>query len=110
MRQYLLDELGPREMEAIRTYLTERATPSALDEIFWLEIPKDLLSPVQWEHQDCGPHYLAIEVGKDFLKFEFLVRSQNRFRCDCVEYATALQEDFLMAFARRLIQDLTLKT
>lgn len=110
MRQYLLDEIRQQEMVAIRFYLKERTTPSALDEIFWLEIPKDLLSPVQWEHHDCGPHYLAIEVGKDFLKFEFLVRSQKRFRCDCIEYATASQEDFLMAFARRLIQDLDLNT
>jgi hypothetical protein len=110
MRQYLLDEIRPQEMEAVRAYLKERATPSSLAEIFWLEVPRDLLSPVQWEHHDCGPHYLAIEVGKDFLKFECLVRSQKRFRCDCIEYATDSQEDFLMAFARRLIQDLNLKT
>jgi hypothetical protein len=110
MRQYLVDELGRSEMEAIRGYLKERTTPSTLDEIFWLEIPQGLLSPLQGEHRDCGPHHLAIEVGKDFIKFEFLVRSRKRFRCECLGYATASQEDFAMAFARRLIQDLNLKT
>jgi hypothetical protein len=110
MRQYLLDEIPAGPMTAIKAYLKERTLPSTLDEIFWLELPEDLLSPLQREHQACGPHYLAIEVGKGFIKFEGLVRSQKKFRCDCIQYATAPQEAFLLEFAHALIRDLQLTT
>ncbi len=109
MRQFLVDEIPRRHLEEIESYLKEKALPSGLEQIFWLEIPHDILSPIQWEHRDCGPHYLAIELGKGFLKFEFLVRSQKRLRCDCVQYATLVQETFLLNFAHSLLQALDLK-
>jgi hypothetical protein len=71
---------------------------------------QDLLSPLQWEHDACGPHYLAIETGKDFVKFEFLVRARNKFRCECIGYANAAQESFLLKFAHTLVAELDLKT
>jgi hypothetical protein len=110
MRQYLIDEIPKKEMERVREYLRERALPSGLKEICWLELPQDLLSPRQWEHAACGPHYLAIETGKDFVKFEFLVRARNKFRCECIEYANAAQESFLLKFAHTLVTELDLKT
>ncbi|MBI5585938.1 MAG: hypothetical protein HY892_19170 [Deltaproteobacteria bacterium] len=110
MRQYLIDEIPKKEMERVRDYLEERTLPTGLQEIFWIELPPDLLSPLQWEHRDCGPHYLAIETGKDFVKFEFLVRGQNKFRCECVQYTTPAQEAYLLRFAHTLIETLELKT
>jgi hypothetical protein len=109
MRQFLVDEIPRTRREEIESYLQEKTLPSGLDKIFWLELPQDLLSPIQWGHRDCGPHYLAIEMGKDFLKFEYLVRCRKRLRCDCVEYATPPQEAFLMHFAHTLIKELDLK-
>jgi hypothetical protein len=110
MRQYLIDEIPKKEMERVRDYLAERTRATGLQGIFWLELPRDLLSPLQWEHADCGPHYLAIETGKDFVKFEFLVRGQNKFRCECIQYATPEQEAYLLRFAQTLIKELDLKT
>ena len=110
MRQYLIDEIPKKEMEKVRDYLEARTLSTGLKEIFWLELPRDLLSPFQWEHQACGPHYLAIETGKDFIKFEFLVRGQNKFRCECINYTTAEQETYLLRFAHTLIEALHLKT
>lgn len=109
MRQFLVDEIPRRQMEDIEVYLKEKTVPSGMEEIFWLEIPERLLSPVQEEHKTCGPHYLAIETGQDFIKFEFLVRCRKRLRCDCVQYATPRQETYLMDFAQTLIQALDLK-
>ena len=110
MRQYVIDEMPKKEMERVRDYLAEHLLATGLTEIFWLELPQDLLSPLQWDHRACGPYYLAVEVGKDFVKFEFLVRAQNKFRCDCIQYANPAQEDFLLKFAHTLIEDLDLKT
>lgn len=110
MRQYLIDEIPKKEMEGVRQYLEERTLSTGLKEIFWLELPRDLLSPLQWEHQACGPHYLAIETGKDFIKFEFLVRGRNKFRCECNQYTTPEQEAYLLRFAHTLIEELGLRT
>ena len=109
MRQLMIDEIPRKQMEAVVSYLEEKTEPSGLDKIYWLEVPADLLAPVQWEHRECGPHYWAIELGKEFLKFEFLVRCRQRLRCDCVQYATPAQEAFLMKFARTLIEALSLQ-
>ncbi len=109
MRQLLIDEIPRRQMEEIEVYLKEKTVSSAMERIFWLEIPERLLSPVQEGHKTCGPHYLAIETGKDFIKLEFLVRCRERLRCDCVQYATPRQETYLMDFAQALIQALDLK-
>jgi hypothetical protein len=109
MRQFLIDEIPRQQMEAVPLYLKEKTETSGMDKVYWLEVPKEILGPVQWDHQDCGPHYLAIELGQDFLKFEFLVRCRKRLRCDCVQYATPAQEAFLMNFVHTLIQSLALK-
>ncbi len=108
MRQFLVDEIPRRQMEEIEAYLKENTIPSGLEKIYWLEVPEDLLSGIQQEHRECGPHYWAIETGKDFLKFEFLVRGRRRLRCDCVQYATPAQEAFLLNSAHRLIEALEL--
>jgi hypothetical protein len=104
MRQFLIDEISRRPMEEVEAYLKKKTVSSGMEEIFWLEIPEGLLSPIQEEHKTCGPHYLAIETGQDFVKFEFLVRCRKRLRCDCVQYATPAQETFLLNFAHTLIQ------
>jgi hypothetical protein len=109
MRQYLIDEIPRAGMEAVSSYLKEKTVSSGMEEIFWLEIPEGLLSPIQETHKTCGPHYLAIETGKDFVKFEFLVRCRKRLRCECVQYVTPRQESFLMEFAQTLIQAIDLK-
>jgi hypothetical protein len=108
MRQYLIDEISRARMEAVSVYLNEKTVSSGMEEIFWLEIPEDLLSPIQETHKTCGPHYLAIETGKDFVKFEFLVRCRRRLRCECVQYVTPAQETFILNFAQALIQALDL--
>lgn len=110
MRQFLVDEIPHRQMEEIEGYLKEKTVAAGLEKIFWLEIPGNLLSPIQYEHKGCGPHYLAIELGQDFLKFEFLVRSRKRLRCDCVKYVSPAQETFLLNFAQTLIQTLGLNS
>lgn len=95
-------------MKKVEAYLATKAECSGLAKVFWLLLPERLLSPQQREHQDCGPHYLAIETGRDFVKFEFLVRCRNRFRCDCIAFATPEQETFLLDFAKTLIRELAL--
>jgi hypothetical protein len=110
MRQYMLDEIMRGDIPRVREYLNEHAIASGLEGIWWVDLPEDLLSPDQFSHRDCRPHRFAVELGDNFVRFEFLIRSQQTMRCACIGYATRLQRDFIMAFADRLVEDLDLRT
>ncbi len=110
MRQYLLDEINRSDYQRLRDYLTEHAQASGLQDIWWVDLPEDLLSPEQFAHQDCQPFRFAIELGDEYLRIEFLIRSRNTMRCSCIGYATRQQRDFILAFADRLVEELKLKT
>lgn len=104
MRQYVIDELRPEEVARIKTYLDEHCEASDLGGLYWLGLPDDLLSPRQYEHVDCKPHCLAVELGDRWVKFEMLVRSRQRIRCSCVALATQQQRTFLLKFADHLLE------
>jgi hypothetical protein len=110
MRQYILDEIKRQDIPRIRDYLGEHAQSSGLADVWWVDFSEDLLSPDQFQHRDCAPFRFAVELGDDFVRFEFLVRSQKTLRCSCIDYATRQQRDFILAFADRLVEDLDLKT
>jgi hypothetical protein len=110
MRHYQLDELSRSDVPRIRDYLHQHATASRLEDIWWVDLPEDLLSPEQFAHQDHRPFRFAVELGEDYLRFEFLIRSLQTMRCSCIGFATRQQRDFILAFADRLVADLALRT
>lgn len=110
MRQYHLDEISRKDIPRLRDYLQEHALASSLEGIWWVDLPEDLLSPEQFAHQDCRPFRFAVELGDNFVRFEFLIRSQQTMRCACIGYATRQQREFILAFADRLVEDLDLQT
>ncbi len=115
MRQYLLDEIARNDTQRIREYLDGHAVAASLKGVWWVDLPEDLLSPEQFEHRDCRPFRFAVElgepdVGDSFVRFEFLIRSQQTMRCACIGYATRQQRDFILAYADRLVEDLALRT
>ena len=110
MRHYQLDELRRNDIPRVRDYLQEHAQASSLEGIWWVDLPEDLLSPEQFAHSDCRPFRFAVELGDDFVRFEFLIRSLQTMRCSCIGYATRPQRDFILAFADRLVEELALRT
>ena len=110
MRQYLLDEISRGDIPRIRDYLDEHAISSGLEDIWWVDLKEDLLGPEQFSHHDCQPFRFAVEVGRNFVRFEFLIRSQQTMRCACIGYATRAQRDFILSFADYLVEDLSLRT
>ena len=110
MRQYMLDEISRNDIPRVREYLQEHAIAAGLEGIWWVDLPEDLLSPEQFSHRDCRPHRFAVELGDNFVRFEFLIRSKQTMRCTCIGYATRPQRDFILAFADRLVAELALRT
>ncbi len=110
MRQLVVDELRREEVERIRSYLRQHCEASELDDLFWLRIPDDLLSEAQIGHHDCSPFYFAVELGQDWVKLEFLVRTRSRLRCSCIAYATPQQRQFLLRFCDTMLEKLEINT
>jgi hypothetical protein len=110
MRQYLLDEIRRADIPRIREYLHGHAQAAGLEGVWWVDLPEDLLSPQQFSHHGCRPYRFAVELGDDFVRFELLIRSLQAMRCACIDYATRVQRDFILAFADRLVEDLELRT
>jgi hypothetical protein len=110
MRQYQLDEIPRPYVPRVREYLDAHAIAAGVEDIWWVDLPEDVLSPEQFSHRDCRPFRFAVEAGDDFVRFEFLIRSRETMRCTCIDYATRVQRDFILAFADRLVEELALRT
>ena len=110
MRSFLIDEVSRSDMEKIHSYLKENAVPSKMDSLFWVRLPDDLLSPIQSDHRECAPHVFAVELGSDWVKLEFFIRSLNVMQCTCPGYCTPRQMDFVIKYGRVMIDRLDLST
>ena len=96
MKQYLIDGLRPEDHKRLENYFKDHFTASPLGSIYWIELDREILTPVQQEHTSCQPHIFALELEEGFLACELLVRIKNSIKCDCMGYATVRQRDWLM--------------
>ena len=110
MRAYLLDEISAPDMGKITIYLKERSIRSRLNSIFWVEIPADLLSKTQYEHKSCRPYVFAAELGDNWFKAEFFIRTLEGMGCDCQNYATPQQREFILNFSNTMVDALDIRT
>lgn len=96
MRVYLIDGLQRRDYEKLKSYFDEHLESSRLEGIYWLELDKKVLTPVQKSHDDCHPHVFALMLEETAVYCEFLVRIKKKIRCDCMGCATKEQRVWLM--------------
>ncbi|PIE69412.1 MAG: hypothetical protein CSA21_01900 [Deltaproteobacteria bacterium] len=99
MRSYQIDELTQEQMDTINARFAAKGFGCSLPNLFQIPLPDNLMGPEQIDHAtSCGPFYMAVETGKDWLRLEFLVRAREILRCSCVAYATKEQRDFMMEY------------
>jgi hypothetical protein len=110
MKAYFLDEIASENMNKITEFLKGNASRSTMEQVFWVKFPKDLLSSIQFQHTACQPHAFAVELGSDWVKLEFLVRSLETMKCDCAAYCTDPQRDYIINFADRMLDQLEVST
>jgi hypothetical protein len=96
MKQYLVDELRPHDYEALKNYLDEQFGQAEMDGIYWIPVATELLTDIQLQHEECRPHLLALDLDQDRIACELLVRTNNRMRCDCIQYASERQRNWLI--------------
>ena len=91
MRSYMIEELSSDQIAEVQNTLVEKGWTSAIDGLYKIPVPVELLSPEQVEHTECGPFYMAVETGRNWVKMELLVRATQILRCSCIAYATPAQ-------------------
>ncbi|MBW1722289.1 MAG: hypothetical protein JRH13_14085 [Deltaproteobacteria bacterium] len=110
MRSYLMDEILPADIEKAKAFLMKNTLTAQLDNLFWVPLPEDYLSEIQSRHISCQPHVFAVEIGKDWIKMEFFVRSLKVMRCDCQSYCTSRQSAYIMSFGNQIVRELGIRT
>jgi len=105
MRQFVVDELSQEEQDNLDSYLKRTVKAGPMEGMFWLPLPEDLLAEAQQGHEQCGPFFFGIELGRSRLIAEFLVRSQSNLHCSCISYSTPAQRQFLLGFLDRMLAD-----
>jgi len=106
MKQYVIDELRVEDQNKIKTYLNENSDTGGVDGIYRLPLPQKILNARQTRHTQCHPFYFAIELEDSCITYEFLVRSANQIRCDCIAYADERQCNWLIRKADAMLEQL----
>jgi hypothetical protein len=110
MKQYIIDELRPDDFKKIKAYLDKKLTASPMEGLYWMPLEKRLLSSTQKKHHQCQPFYVALELSPAQLSCEFLIRTQHRVRCDCIEYASETQRNWIIASVDAIFEELEIHT
>jgi len=105
MRQLLIDDLTHLERDNLEHYLKRTLGTGPLEGMFWLTLPDDMLGEAQRDHGGCGPFHFGVELSKDKLSFELLIRSQSNLHCSCICYASKAQRDFLFRFVDTMLAE-----
>ncbi len=107
MRQFVIDELSPMERDNIDSWLKRNLQPAPLAGLYWLVLDKEHLDIAQQgeEHSQHGPYYMAIEVGRNEVRCELLVRSQTNLHCSCIAQATARQRQLMLDVIDRMLAE-----
>lgn len=108
MKQYLIDELRPKDYHKIRKYLEETYGSAEMGGIYWVPIATEVLTEIQHAHSDCQPFYFAIDLEQDRFALELLVRTKNRVRCACIAYASKDQRNWIMGLVDAIFEKLNI--
>jgi hypothetical protein len=109
MKQYVIDQLRETDYTQILEFLKSKAERVVLEDIFWINLPEGMYSEVQKEHKNCQPHYFAVNLTRNQVDFELLIRSQQIIRCNCICYADRKQRDYIIDFADGMLEELGIK-
>jgi hypothetical protein len=110
MKQYVIDQLREGDFLELEDYFNGNAEAGDLPGIYWVLVPEPLYGELQSEHTDCQPYYFAVNLDRQSVSFELLIRTRVRLRCGCIQYANKNQRDYILEYADGLFEKLELKT
>ncbi|MCP3869729.1 MAG: hypothetical protein GY703_16875 [Gammaproteobacteria bacterium] len=93
------------ERDNIDSYLKRSLQQGPMIGLYWITLTPDLLAEAQQGHDECGPFYFGVEMEKDLVRFELLVRSHSNLHCTCIAHATPVQRQFVLDFVDRMLEE-----
>ena len=106
----MIDQLRENDFLQLEEYLNKNSEAGELPGIYWIPVPESLLERTQLEHRDCQPFFFAINLDRNSISFEMLIRTRIRLRCGCIQYANEQQRDYILNYADQLFEKLNLMT
>ena len=106
MKQYVVDEIRPADYEKIKAYLDAEFGPAEMGGIYWVPVAQEMLNEVQSAHEPCQPFFFALDLEPERLSCELLIRTRSRIRCDCINYATEPQRNWLISVVDAVFEKL----
>lgn len=110
MKQYVIDEIRPEDYMKIKAFLDKKYAEAELGGLYWIPVDEALLTSLQAAHRSCQPFYMALDLEPSKLSCELLIRTQQRVRCDCMEYATQEQRNWIIGSIDQMFQQLEIMT
>ena len=110
MRYYLIDELSGGDVKKAERFLKQNAVQSGIENLFWIEIPEDRLNEIQSEHRDCHPYFFSVELGTDWIKAEFFIRTLHNLNCACSGYCDRAQRRFISDYMEGMVTESGIRT
>ncbi len=109
MKQYVIDGLRLEDYQKLKAYLDRYLISSPIGGVYWLKLDQDILTPVQKNHANCQPHVFALMLEESYLSIEFLVRVEKKIKCDCMDYATKEQLNWLIDQVDAILEKLDIR-
>ncbi|MDR0339189.1 MAG: hypothetical protein LBH65_02805 [Desulfovibrio sp.] len=107
MRTYAIDQLEEADIAAVNARLLNMELQAGLEGIYWLPVPKAMLTGDQLAHYEhCGPYCLALEVGSNAVHMELLVRGMGRITCKCVSFAHEDLRNHMIRYLEDMLREL----
>lgn len=110
MRSYVVDEISPDDLDLIISCMNEKASLSGMKNLYWVDLPVNELTEEQRDHIDCCPHRFAVEIGDNWIKAEFFIRSAIKIKCDCDGYCDDKQKKFIIRYIDSILSGLNIST
>lgn len=110
MKQYVIDDIRPLELGRLKDWCTANLAPTCFDNVFWLMLDDNVLTPLQAGHADCRHHYLGLTLEAERLAIDLVVRTKRTMHCACMGYVTPQQFAWLDGWVDTVFAELGMKT
>jgi hypothetical protein len=111
VRTYYVNEVLPEDVQRLKQHLEQNGHGSPIEDVYWFEVPQELLSETQQEHAgECGPFVFPLETGSTWLMLELLIRPRNSFHCSCIAYASAGQRAHVIQRLEAILEELEIRS
>lgn len=107
MRTYYINEVNSEDIQRLKDYLAQKGHSAPIEDIYWFEVPRELLTETQQEHAgECGPYVFPLETGDTWVMLELLIRPRNAMHCSCIAYAADGQRSHVIQRLEAILEEL----